>query len=68
MSAIYEASDVSSRIIYNLIPMAPDFVVPRNDFGKRNFRSQVLMTILKISITIVGLILVINGIDFQVVC
>ncbi len=65
MSAIYEASDVSSRIIYNLTPMAPHSSSPETTSKGPSARKR-LLTILKISITIVGLILVINGIDFQV--
>jgi len=64
MRKIYEAGDVFRRIIYNRTQMAPqssssDAVPSGSPIRKR------LLTLLKISITVVGLIIVIKDIDFQ---
>ncbi len=64
MRKIYEAGDVFRRIIYNRTQMAPqssssDAVPSGSPIRKR------LLTLLKISITVLGLIIVIKDIDFQ---
>ncbi len=64
MRKIYEAGDVFRRIIYNRAQMAPqssssDAVPTGSSIRKR------LLTLLKISITVLGLIIVIRDIDFQ---
>lgn len=65
MSPPSAADDDSLRIIYNRDVIATEDSEPRT--GQTNSRRRRLMTFLKISVTVAGLILALRSLDFRTI-